>query len=65
MTTPPGRVAVLLTGDTWFNIRKHIMTGRERNKISCFPRDQFLSDLLYIGSRKFIKHRCKGGRRST
>ena len=37
----------------------------EGNKITCFLRDQPLSDLLYIGSWKFIKPRCNGGRRST
>ena len=47
---------------------EHLMTGPSGNRISCFPRDQSLSDLLHSGKFwrwKFIKSSCNGGRRST
>ena len=45
--------------------QKHVLSlDIEGNKISCFPRDQSLSDLLLYGW-KFIKPRCNSGCRTT
>ena len=37
----------------------------EGNKMSCFPRDQSLSDLLYSTKRKTCNGNSNGGRQST
>ena len=56
------------SGNSWFcfpriSMFPEVKPRFEGNKMSCFPRDQSLSDLLY--SWKFVKPRCNGRRWST
>ena len=56
------------SGNSWFcfpriSMFPEVKPRFEGNKMSCFPRDQSLSDLLY--SWKFVKPHCNGRRWST
>ena len=56
------------SGNSWFcfpriSMFPEVKPRFEGNKMSCFPRDQSLGDLLY--SWKFVKPRCNGRRWST